>query len=363
MKETEYVTAHDKEQFDSVLEIKLAIERREVTFPMVVKALYFQFWANGALRDLYQELYPRALSQFMTEHGGINESFYAREFAAGVVLTGKGELFFNIMGWDQFVFDTIPARTFEADINDLLLKAELYLSENHARICKQRLFRLYKGLISSLYIEYSQNHQEGKISPDPAHIADLKQLRRELEGVKDTYRRVGLARGQWRYLTGAGLGAVVIAVLAGIAAAILGTANHHIIWLGALAGGAVGALLSVLERLTRGALRVGFEAEAEHLIISGISRPVVGAISGVALFVLIGGNVALPFIKASENSQGLFFMGVAFLAGFSERLAKDVLGNAVSSITEAKQEPAAANEVTKPSSEDAAKVDKESSET
>lgn len=218
------------------MEIELAVERGEVTFPMVMKALYLQWpeqWSEpqAYLGKRYRDRYCPALSQFMAAHGGISESFYSDNFAAGAVLTRKDELFSNIW-WDQFKFDTIPARALEADINDLRFRAGLYLSEDHRRICMQRLLRLYKGLISSLRVEYCRwsGVHPGKsgTAPNAEHIADLEQLRRELEGVQETYRRADLARGQACYLAGAVLGTVVIVALVGTAAAILGATEYKI---------------------------------------------------------------------------------------------------------------------------------------
>lgn len=125
----------------SVEEIALAVDRREVTFPMVIKALYLQ-WSEDLephLRQRYQDLYRPALEQFMAAHGGIRESFYADDFTAGVVLTGSGELFSTIW-WDEFKFDTAPARTLEAELNDLRMKAWSYLSDAHRRLCTSASF-------------------------------------------------------------------------------------------------------------------------------------------------------------------------------------------------------------------------------
>jgi hypothetical protein len=356
LKTTDVKPSRDEGPLDSVVEIELALERGEVTFPMVMKALYMQWPDEDAddtplyIRECYQRLYQPALAQFMAAHAGINESWYADEFAAGAVLTGKNELFANVR-WDDFKFDTTPARALEADVNDLRLRAELYLSDKHRRICMQRLLRLYKGLFASLRVEYSRWTGKDPVSdaaPHAGHLSDLRQMRREFEGVRATYRRAGTARGQARYVAGAALGAAAIVGLAGVAAALV-SATDHTIWLGALAGGAIGALLSVLERLTRRALAVRFESD--RLVLSGVSRPVVGAISGVALFALIESTLVPIEVPASTTSRGLFFVGIAFLAGFSERLAKDVFGNAASSLPGSQQESGMVNESAKPAAE------------
>jgi hypothetical protein len=326
----------DGQPLGSVAEIALAIREGTVTFSMLMKALYYQYpqWSRSASderREKYRALYLGALPQFVRRHGGIDDSYFANEFGAGVVLTGKVELFCAIW-WDELRFNTNPARALEADINDLRLKAELYLSLNHRRICMQRLIRIYKALISSLRIEY-QRWEGADIGeapmPHAGHVADLTELRAELDGVRVTYCMVGSARGQARYIAGAALGAAVIVATAGVIAAVAADSDQTV-WLGSIAAGAIGALLSVLERLTRRSLDIRFESD--RILLGGVSRPVVGAISGIALFALVDSGIVPLDVPASAAARGLFFAAVAFLGGFSERFAKDVFGNAAGAV-------------------------------
>jgi hypothetical protein len=329
----------------SVQEIDLAVERHEVTFPMVLKLLYLSLSPRKDLSDSYRDLYRRALAQFTENCGGIRESFYANEFVAGVLLTQRDELFFNIW-WDEFKFDTIPARSLEADLNDLRLKAGLYLSEEHRRVCTARLFRLYKTLISCLHNEYyrwsGKELTAGKAACSQEYAADVRQIYRELTVVRDSYNQLGSERGQTRYVAAAAIGTTIILALAIGSVAISARSpsfnpSEHV-WPGVFAGGAIGALLSILERLTRSALRVQFQTGLAAIFISGISRPIVGALSGLALCVLIEGGL-LPFISVPPAKDKFFLAGFAFLAGFSERLLKDAVGNATGSVTASKSNP------------------------
>ena len=322
-------TSHSRAPFlGSTEEIEVAIERGEVSFPMFMKLLYRNLRpAPPEFQERLSDLYFRALPLFMANCGGINESFYADEFVAGVLITLKDELHFNAW-WDEFNFDTIPARSLESDFNDLRLKARLYLSQDPRKICNARLFRLYKTLITCLHLEYRRSHVAGPHC-SPEFLADIEQLRREFGVVVDNYCRSAREHGQLVYVAAAALGTAVIVAMAGIAVAFSGFANAGI-WPGVIAGGALGAFLSVLERLTRGALAVQFESSFVSLAVSGFSRPVVGSLSGMALYMLVKGGFALPIIKGgTESDQGFFFTAVAFLAGFIERLLKDVIGKDV----------------------------------
>jgi hypothetical protein len=79
--------------------------------------------------------------------------------------------------------------------------------------------------------------------------------------------------------------------------------------------------------------------------MSGISRPVVGTISGLALFVLVEGGIVPLKVGAEGTVRSLYFVGIAFLADFSERLAQDVFGKATKTLHGAQQERQAANEM------------------
>jgi hypothetical protein len=374
MPDVAYASATEQEfLIGSGEEIPLAIERKQVTFPMVMKLLYYSNTnrdIDARLRQKYLELYRSALTQFIVLCGGIRESFYANEFAAGVVLT-KTDVFFNIW-WDECDFDTTAARALEAEINDLRFRACLYLPGDHREICMQRLFRLYKTLISSLHSEHRRladsilavhDHSAESCHPghkgflkslvsrdssrgemfkstqmnDQEYSKNLKQIYSELDGVQEYYRRVGSERGKVQYVASSAIGATIIIALVASVLAFPETSGLRI-WAGVILAGAVGALLSVLERLTRGSLKVQFETGVLAMIISGASRPVVGALSGLALFVLVNGNFVLSIGKASsETDRSFFFTALAFLAGFSERLLKDVLGNATQVVTGEKE--------------------------
>jgi len=321
----------------AVEEIQLAVDHHTVSFSMVMKALYLQRpefadESDEHLTARYRSLYPLALEQFMGSHAGIEESFYAERFPAGVVLTGSEELFVSIW-WEVFDFDTTAARELDAEINELRLKVDKFVSKSDRRAFVHRITRLYEMLIESLDVEYVRwaevDAAGADRTPDRQHLADIAELRHELDRMSSAYRRVGNTRGQAVYIAGAAIGMMAIVALA-LAFWIVHGDHARTIWPAAVAGGAVGALFSVLERQTRGALAVRFESES--LVIGGLSRPVVGTIAGGAMYAFVAGGI-LPLDPPSiGSSRSLFFAAVAFLSGFSERFAKDALGSAAASL-------------------------------
>jgi hypothetical protein len=321
----------------AVEEIQLAVDHHTVSFSMVMKALYLQRPEFVGEQDAhvtarYRQLYPRALEQFMASHAGIEDSFYAERFPAGVVLTGSEELFVSIW-WDVFEFDTTAARELDAEVNELRLKVNKFVSSSDRRGFIHRIARLYEMLIETLDVEYVRcveaDAGSADRTPSPEHVADVAELGHELDRMWRAYERVGTTRGQVIYIGGAAIGVMVIVGLAVVLWIVHGD-HERTIWPAAVAGGAIGSLFSVLERQTRGALAVRFESES--LIIGGLSRPIVGTIAGAAMYAFVAGGILPLDAPAIGTSRSLFFAAVAFLSGFSERFAKDALGSATASL-------------------------------
>ncbi len=87
----------------------------------------------------------------------------------------------------------------------------------------------------------------------------------------------------------------------------------------AVAGGAAGALLSILQRLPR--LEVDDSSPLWYWSLEGCVRAILGALSGAIILALVDLNLVLGFAKGTVS--GLFLAGV--LAGFVERFVPSLL--------------------------------------
>jgi hypothetical protein len=96
----------------------------------------------------------------------------------------------------------------------------------------------------------------------------------------------------------------------------------------ALSAGAIGATVSVMIRITRGQK---FDVDSTQglamTMLAGAFRPVVGAVLGASLYVLLLAGL-LP-LEIPQESAGYFFAAVGFLGGFSERWAQDTIVRSV----------------------------------
>ena len=95
--------------------------------------------------------------------------------------------------------------------------------------------------------------------------------------------------------------------------------------------GAIGAIISVLTRMAaKGSdAFLDYEVGRPSLRRVGSFRPVIGAVFAVVLyFALRSGLVQLSTTDSSANEQIFFYATLAFVAGFSERKARVLLGGA-----------------------------------
>jgi len=94
----------------------------------------------------------------------------------------------------------------------------------------------------------------------------------------------------------------------------------------AVSAGGLGACISAMWRISSGTFKADYEAGSTHARTIGSFRPFIGAIFGLGLYVALRAGF-LPTLQANAND---FYLAafLAFLGGFSERLAPDVFAKA-----------------------------------
>jgi hypothetical protein len=265
---------------------------------------------------------------FESEHM-VLERYYGSWIAVAVALVRED-------GRERLEIACAPDVHLEQSVEELLFRAyALYRQVDltfEAGRDRALCLRMLYGVISGLFKELDRNaatHAEGQ----PVECARVEYLDAALDRADGYFRRAAQRRAQLRYLVGVIGGLTVIAgvgFLLAIGLAMLPDLQDQSgMYLASLIAGGVGALLSVLYGMTSGNLRLhtlfaNAESGRGPLVAAGALRPLLGALSGTVIYVLL--QSGLVPLKVPDGAAGThFFIALAIVAGFSERWARGVL--------------------------------------
>ena len=193
-----------------------------------------------------------------------------------------------------------------------------WLKPKPRKICTRMTFNVIANLLGSLDERVGRGESAAEF--DNMH-ADQEVLERELQRTEDYFFTSVQRTARLAYLRGTLVG------LIGTAGVILPLALVRPVPDGlalAFMAGAVGALVSVLQRLTSGRLTANHEDGKWTLHLLGFVRPFLGGLFGLALFAFLKADIVTG-IEVPDADDPYFLAALGFLAGFSERFAKDAL--------------------------------------
>jgi hypothetical protein len=169
---------------------------------------------------------------------------------------------------------------------------------------------------------------------------------KELAALEKYYKGAAGRSGQIIYLGGALLGVFVCLGLAFVAA-VLGFLGHGDAGpTGAVcfAAGAVGALVSVMSRMSASRVSLDWEFGRDTLRTLGSLRPFVGGVFGLVTYFALQSDLVSIVSKGAKDNNFAFYVVFAFVAGFSERFAQDMLLGSALHVGGKRKEPAAKGE-------------------
>ncbi len=321
--EAEHPTLEELAQRRSYPEYDLAIQRNDASFDQLAEV---HCWSlekfnpdDEVGRLAFQRYEPQLMKAFENTHGGIASTYWCGNLMAGVVMTKTGEL------WHAAPLGRVHAA------DELLLHCERIriaawrlLEGRELLICVDMLYGIITDLLGII------DRQEGDNPPDSETVsATMKLIGTEIDRVEDFHKRSAQRSAQLNYFLGmlGGIAAVSTATLIFLLVSrFLGASQFAVVSLSAsLIMGGVGAVLSVLSRMHGGRLQLDYQTGPRFLKLLGAFRPVIGSVMGAALLILILSGILPIVIPTDADLQLYFFAGVAFLAGFSERFAQDML--------------------------------------
>ena len=266
--------------------------------------------------------YDSVLTAFEARHGPIVRAYWCSEIESAVALTERKRLgglrspvfgFHRESDWATNTAPRVAAELHHCD--QLAVRANAVLTGVRQRICLELIVACAAHLLSLV-------DARAGVGNNAKTAAAVEHEREEIEKVKDYYCDAANGQAQLIYFGGI---ATVMVVLAAICTLWL-----SITWatpIAALIAGAIGAVVSVVQRINSGSFELDYDVGGPYIFFLGGLRPLIGGAFAVAIsFAFDGGLLHAP-IAASESidHRHLALLVISFLAGFSERFAQDTL--------------------------------------
>lgn len=286
--------------------------------------------------------YKKMLHDFQAEQGALEQVYWCTKTPSAVgmtVIRGRppranflhlrdrdDEVHFHrVTDWVTRDSPLVADLLYECDL--LASRVEHVLRGASERIAIRWILGIAMHLLGFLERELPEKDRAAQ------ERAFVRAQREKLAQAEAYYHRAASQAGRVIYVMGMLIGVAVVALLCVLAAWLLSTtdmsAHHRKIILLCCGTGAIGALVSTVSRMGSpgsGKFNVDFELGRPMIRRLGLFRPFVGAIFGAALsFLLISGLLDL---KPTSGLEPYYYGFAAFLAGFSERFAKVMLGGA-----------------------------------
>lgn len=279
-------------------------------------------------RQIAAWYYPRLLESYQEANGGIEGLFVGRNVWAGVALTKNGGL--DRTGLSAEFADDLLVEPLLGHCDEFASRVmELFPPGLVRTLLMNSVFGLATYFLSALDNEEGrlngthEKDERASLVPTERYIRELNLYALDILHLKAAIDAAAQKQCRYVYLRGVAIGTPILALATCLTAlSFIWAPNNWEIPAVVLAGGA-GGVLSVLTRLTT--LHVDPEIGRWHQRIAGATRPLVGAVFGLFLYLALKGGALVP-LKKPEPAQAIYFYSaLAFVMGFSERLAKDVV--------------------------------------
>lgn len=307
-------------------------KRRRVSFSELVDA-----WALRETGPTAEERYQELRSIFVHDHGEITDAYICESGPMAVALTAvqpselERRLLRSKPRVDMYT-ETERLVRMHPEVAQVLHRAEVqYVSVRNAlrglsqRLLVNWLFVWMRDLMLS-----AMPDADGTVVPLTAEEVEAHE--RELDRVEEHYEQAAAREAQIVYLGGMLIGVLAlwaITVPVGILLASTDVPVNLTTFFGCLIAGALGALISVVTRMSADKFQVRHEVGRSYVQRVAAFRPLIGGVFGLLVyFALQGGVIRQLDVPTDERDRFAFFLVLAFAAGFSERVVKEVLRSA-----------------------------------
>jgi len=203
---------------------------------------------------------------------------------------------------------------------NLHYKALEFLTPQPRKICMRMIFGVIATLLGTLDARALEKQGDKPFGSDPAEVETLE---RELAQAQAYYRQSAQRQAQLEYLLGMLTAIIPAAAITAIVAITAGLLDKPATV--AVLGGAIGAVVSVMSRMSSGSIELKPESGKKTIRALGFMRPVIGGIFGAVVYVFLAGGIVEIVTAPTGTGELAFYGGLGFLSGFSERFANDVI--------------------------------------
>jgi len=267
-------------------------------------------------------------TEFESREGRIKSQFWCDNIQAAAILTDRDRFF---CAGDPFqTAADLPLARLIGHADSLARMAEELLENSPRRTSLELVHAIEANALGCM------DELASKPPLLPAKSAELRRvtaakLREDLQLAQDYVDGAIEQTARLIYLQGMLFGVLAVStIVVGLAVAI-GQIPERLAGTDFLPTtfflGALGAVVSVMQRLTQGNLRVRLEPGVSTVRLLGFFRPFIGGILAFAVLLLVLGGLVPLTPPGDQSARAFFFAGLAFLAGFSERFAQDMIGS------------------------------------
>jgi hypothetical protein len=298
-----------------------SVAPRCTTFSELVY-VHFDWWnalRKGTLTPTAAEEYRGARAGFEERYGEIVSAYWCSHVESAVALTHKKRrfrwaspisTFHRESDWATQEAPEIAAELHHCD--ELAVKAKTVLTGVRQVICMQLVMACAAHLLSLV---------DARVTHDEARNAEaLAREQKALAFAEQYYDDAANGQAQVSYFVGMAAVAAVIGIGATIWLVLDWSAP-----VAALVAGALGAVVSVVQRINQGTFKTEYDTGRLYAMFLGGLRPLIGGAFAIVLtFAFTGHLLSLP-PSVDDEHRRLALIVVAFVAGFSERWAQDTL--------------------------------------
>ena len=297
-------------------------EAHPPTFTELVYAHYDWWRARqaGTPDPAAEAAYDSILAAFEATHGQLVRAYWCSHVESAVALTERKRRFrapvYGFHRESDWATNQTPEVGEELHRCDALaVRARAVLTGVRQHICLELVVSCAANLLS-LVDARARSDDEAKTAAALEHEHDA------ISEVEAYY--CNAANGQAQLVYFAGIATVTIA-LGGLAAVWLSVSWASPV--AALVAGALGAVVSVIQRINSGQFELEYDVGGPYTFFLGGLRPLIGGVFAMAItFAFTGGLLQLPVAsQESTDHRHLALLVLAFIAGFSERWAQDAL--------------------------------------